>query len=434
MTEKKEVDQDDRTRHTAKSTNASSPDASSSKVEQIDESMSPTWLAADSPVVFEKPRRTWKDVNWLAVVESVPVFLWRTLKLTCCLSLVGLALIYPVAKISQIAFEDLLAKGFAGSGVGSMSTVDDAKSHWDVPSVVAFSALEQTYTVLANLVVRWAVMGLAWHGFARARKWPLMITAASSVWYTALFFGTGFWQQYGGMPGFVGSTLFISLTTPVNFMMVVVINKCSSRHMTWRRTLILVAQSTAVEWTMVILLRESLNTFLTTSDPVIRIACRLIPAGIRRVWIHSNCWFSIKFEVSQEDSRFLFMAIPIGSTALVGTCMQMTSSFNQAVLIGLVLMVLEIVDAIILLSGSTQLSLSQHIILRFVLARAGRLKRKSVAPEVPSGDGGRAEAAKRQQAAFEQEARDRRRPLLAPVATQVCVCQKLVHSCWLERC
>eukprot|EP00927_Polykrikos_kofoidii_P006265 TRINITY_DN12548_c0_g1_i3.p1 TRINITY_DN12548_c0_g1~~TRINITY_DN12548_c0_g1_i3.p1 ORF type:complete len:567 (+),score=69.64 TRINITY_DN12548_c0_g1_i3:103-1701(+) len=358
-------------------------------------------------------------IDWVAVATSGPRYMARTCTLSLLLTGLGLLLVLPLSQLARVAFEHVLAKEGDGRGIAGLHpykrSLSDGEGMW---AVFAFTLLCNLYQSLSHLASRWAVMGLGWHGWNRARSWPLLITIVNVCFYMTVKLVTGILTNEGLITPLAGHLVNILMVTPPNIYMVVAINKLSSRTMSWQRVLKYVLVSTLLEWTCIILVQGSLSAFFMIESEWGRIVIRLIPTAVRRFWLHGNCLLSLRFDVSQEENRFLFMVMPIGSTAIVGACMQMVSSQRQAALMGLLGMVLEVIDALVLLGGKTQVELSRQWFV--LVSKHARQQLQSVLPGLSSTA---EEVAAAQKQAAAREACAQRRPQLVAAAVHVCVAE-----------
>jgi len=328
--------------------------------------------------------------------------------------------------LARAGFEDVLKKGGVASGIGGVHAFVHPSGMW---KTTAFIAVYHTYQSFAQLASRWSVIGVAWQGWQRACGKPLLITILAISWYIAACVVSTILKNYGMISVQVQFiTVVLGLTLP-NFLMVLSVSKLSSRVMTWASVLKVVTMSTCLEWLCTLLIQVSLLLYYSTENTVARIAIRLIPMVVRRIWLHGLCRLSLRYHIANEENRFLLMVLPIGSTAVAGNCMQLVSSSNQVVVMSLLMMVLEVIDALVLLSGSTQMELSQLWFVR--VWRRSSKKFLAVFPSAQGAEGvggsegdGEDEAVEaRIRKAREEQAHARRRPLLVATAVQVCAAE-----------
>mmetsp|Transcript_50978 Transcript_50978/g.165033 ORF Transcript_50978/g.165033 Transcript_50978/m.165033 type:complete len:500 (+) Transcript_50978:72-1571(+) len=367
-----------------------------------------------------------KRIDWYIVLASGPKYVARTLLLSVGLFAVAATLTLPLTVLARAAFEDVLKKGGAASGIGGLHAFVHPSGMW---KTTAFVAVYHTYQSFAQLASRWSVMGVAWQGWQRACGKPLLITIIAMFWYIISCLGSTILVNYGMMSAQVRLiTVVLGLTLP-NFLMVLSVAKLSSRIMTWGSVLKVVTMSTCLEWGCALLIQVSLLAYYSTENTFARVAIRLIPMVVRRIWLHGNCLLSLRYHISNEENRFLLMVLPIGSTAVAGTCMQLVSSSYQVVTMSLLMMVLEVIDALVLLSGATQLELSRLWFMR-VWRRSSKTFR-AVFPSAQGAEGvggsegdGEDEAVEtRIRKAREEHAHEQRKPLLVAAAVQVCVAE-----------
>ncbi|CAE8662253.1 unnamed protein product [Polarella glacialis] len=121
------------------------------------------------------------------------------------------------------------------------------------------------------------------------------------------------------------------------------------------------------------------------------------------------------------------MLIPIASTAMAGSSLQLVSSTYEVILMSVVMGVMEVFDSLSLLGGHTQVELAMKWVPRLLSRRRPR-QLTSVFPADPGGDGGDAtsnnnNAVDVRHQALEKEERERRKPLLVKAALQVCIAE-----------
>mmetsp|Transcript_16628 Transcript_16628/g.53527 ORF Transcript_16628/g.53527 Transcript_16628/m.53527 type:complete len:494 (-) Transcript_16628:95-1576(-) len=352
-------------------------------------------------------------IDWCTVLASGPRYVARTCLLSLALFTVAAVLMLPLTVLARRGFEDIVRKGGSAAGFGGTECFQHPSGMW---KTTAFMVLYNTYQSFAQLASRWAVMGVAWQGWNMARGKPLAITVVTMCWYILCCFFVSVLRNYNLISAGVWMAGVVVLATPPNFLMVVSVTKLSSRVMTWRTTLKLITWSTCLEWWCALMIHCSLFAFYQADGGVARVAIRLIPVMVRRVWLHGSCLLSLRFHINQEENRFLLMALPIGSTAMAGTAMQLVSSSDQVVAMSIVMMVLEVIDALLLLSGTTTVEWTRLWFLSIWQRSSKHLS--SVFPGGSEEDDGQEEKIRQ---AKEEETREQRRPLLAAAAVQVCV-------------
>ncbi|CAE8588123.1 unnamed protein product [Polarella glacialis] len=371
-------------------------------------------------VELPKKHIGWADVNWLSVAAVAPWHMGCTLVLSLGLVLASVMVTFPMTLLARRAFEDILAHEGYGKGIGGLANWEESPDgFW---KQTEFTVLFKFYESLSNLGSRWAVMGLAWQGWNMSKSRPLVITLAAMAFFILTFLAGAIMMNYRLMSPFQAVVIALLVNILPNMLMVAAVAKLSSRTMTWRRVLKLALVSFALDWFCIASLRVSVRAFYQARGSTARFWIRMLPPVIRRVWMHGNLHLSLRFDVCHEDARFLLMLIPIASTAMAVSSLQLVSSTYEVIIMSMVMGVLEVFDSLSMLRGHTQVELSMTWIKRLLICRRSR-QLTSVFPADPCGDGGDATPVAARQQALEKEDFERRKPLLVKAALQVCVAE-----------
>eukprot|EP00931_Biecheleriopsis_adriatica_P089252 TRINITY_DN63405_c0_g1_i1.p1 TRINITY_DN63405_c0_g1~~TRINITY_DN63405_c0_g1_i1.p1 ORF type:complete len:549 (+),score=95.60 TRINITY_DN63405_c0_g1_i1:209-1648(+) len=348
----------------------------------------------------------------------------HTLGLSLIAFTLGCALTVPLSLLASTAFEHIDATLGEGYGIDrlmlsgeddSESAEDSVQGHW---VVTRFKILQYCASASANLGCRWAVMALAWQGWKKSRGLPLLVLIAASLTYVGVYTTGVILQTFGIMK--VRAELFaICIITPSNFMAMVMIVKLSSTQ-SWSHVMKLVCWSTILDWCCAICLVFTIIFFFSLQSSTLRVIVRVVlPMLVRRVWLHCSFHLSLRFEVTDTNARFMMMLIPIASTAAVGTCLQMGSNIEEAALMSLCNLGLEVSDAMILLSGSTQLE-TTYKSMRWAVRQA-RTQFSDITGPQDDAEEVKKEAAK--DPLQEELERELRKALLASAAVHACVAE-----------
>eukprot|EP00929_Paragymnodinium_shiwhaense_P026838 TRINITY_DN15874_c0_g1_i11.p1 TRINITY_DN15874_c0_g1~~TRINITY_DN15874_c0_g1_i11.p1 ORF type:complete len:514 (+),score=57.27 TRINITY_DN15874_c0_g1_i11:270-1811(+) len=349
---------------------------------------------------------TWRSVRWADALAQGPKYVGQTMMITCLMFATSLTLAAPLTFIIGWMAQDAAAR----------PSSSDASE-----LVMTYVTLHGVHKAMAHIFLRWAVMGVAWHGFRMSIGRPLCIAMGAFVNFVLIFVVSAVLKLMGVMSLSQRTLVILFGAAPPNTVMVAALAKLCSRNMSWSRAWKVTMMSTALELVCTVASTVSLEVFYTMTSASGRIAVRFLPLLIRRLWIYGTSSLVLKFDVTQEGNRFLLLLWPIATTSIVGTCMQLEHTINEVVIVGLLQAAFEVMDAVALLSGSTQFHLADKWVFRPLWRRAKT--HLSITPTAPTGQDSVASARLRLQRAHERDMYERRKPLLQNAAVQVCVAE-----------